>query len=106
MKRIALGTALALLLTVATGSSELNLKPRLVTMDFAGHAVRRAYFMDGDKKFAVTLDNDTEMTPHGEGALFCFKKIPLATVELRRSPIKAGTPINEQTISAYAKAAA
>ena len=42
---------------------------------------------------------------HGNGALFCFTRFPLATVELFRSPMKAGTGFSEENISDYAKAA-
>lgn len=105
MKRTLLTASIALVLSTDPGFSELTLRPRLVTMDFGGTPVRRAYFMDGGKKFAVTLDNETELAPQGDGALFSFKKIPLATVEFRRSPIPAGTPMTEENIAAYAKAA-
>ncbi len=105
MKRHILTASICLLLTVATGSSELNLSPRLVTLDFGGTPVRRAYFMDGEKKFAVSIDNETELIPQGEGALFRFARLPLATVEMRRSPMKAGIPFSPEIIAEYAKAA-
>lgn len=105
MKNPLLLSTTALLLLVAQGSSDLILKPRLVTVDFAGTPVRRAYFEDGKKKFAVTIDNETELSEHGNGALFSFKKIPLATVELRRSPVPPGIPFTEEHIAEYAKAA-
>jgi hypothetical protein len=105
MKKQLLTTSIALLLLAAQGSSGIVLIPRLVTLDFGGVPVRRAYFMDGEKKFAVTMDNETELSPHGDGALFCFTRLPLATVELRRSPIKAGTGFTELNIADYAKVA-
>lgn len=105
MKNPLLATSIALLLLASQGSAELTLTPKIVTLDFAGVPVRRAYFMDGTKKFAVTMDNETELSAHGNGALFCFTRFPLATVELFRSPMKAGTGFSEENISDYAKAA-
>jgi hypothetical protein len=105
MKKTILATSLALLALAAPGRPELSLTPRLVTLDFAGHSVRRAFFMDGTKKFAVTLDSETEMNPQAGGVLFCFTRLPLATVELRRSPVQAGVPFSQENISSYAKAA-
>jgi hypothetical protein len=105
MKRTILTAFLALLLTLSPAFAELSLSPRLVTLDFAGNPVRRAYFMDGNKKFAVSLDNETELVTQGDGALFRFSKLPLATVEMRRSPVKPGTPFTPEVISQYAKVA-
>jgi hypothetical protein len=105
MNKSFLTTSIALLLLAAQATSGLILTPRLITLDLGGRPVRRAYFMDGEKKFAVTMDNETELTPHGDGALFCFTRLPLATVELRRSPIKAGTGFLQENISEYAKVA-
>jgi hypothetical protein len=76
-----------------------------MTLDLGGNAVRRACFMDGDKKFAVTMDNETELSPQGDGAIFRFTRLPLATVELRRSPMKSGLSFSQENISDYAKAA-
>ncbi len=105
MKKPLLTTSIVLLLLAAQGSSGLVLTPRLVTIDFGGVPVRRAYFMDGEKKFAVTMDNETELAPQGDGAIFRFTTIPLATVELRPSPLKPGGAFTEQNIADYTKAA-
>ena len=105
MKKPFLTTSIALLLLAAQAFSGLVLTPRLVTIDYGGTPVRRAYFMDGEKKFAVTMDHETELSARGDGALFCFTKLPLATVELRHSPMKAGSGFSQENISEYAKAA-
>jgi hypothetical protein len=105
MKTFFLRTSLALLALAATASADLSLAPRLVTVNYGAYPVRRAYFMDGDKKFAVTMDSQTELAPRGDGALFTFTKIPLGTMEFRRSPFKPGAGFTEENISTYAKAA-
>ncbi|MGB8167013.1 MAG: hypothetical protein WCF18_05940 [Chthoniobacteraceae bacterium] len=105
MKKILLTASIALLLFAAPGSSGLVLTPRFMTIDFGGVPVRRAYFMDGEKKLAVTMDNETELAAHGDGAIFRFTTIPLATVELRHSPLKPSGGFSEQNIAEYAKAA-
>jgi hypothetical protein len=105
MNKSLLSMPIALLLLGAQASSDLVLTPRLITLDFAGVPVRRAYFMDGEKKFAVTMDNETELAAQGDGALFRFTQLPLATVELHRSPIKAGTGFSEENVAVYARAA-
>lgn len=105
MKTTPLTASIAFLLLASQISASLVLTPQMVTIDFGGVPVRRAYFVDGDRKFAVTMDNETELTSHGGGALFRFSKIPLATVELRRSPIQAGTPFSQANITDYAKTA-
>lgn len=105
MKLSFLHASFALLALAATAAADLNLKPRLVTVSYGSIPVRRAYFMDGDKKFAVTIDNQTELSARGDGAFFAFTSIPLGTVELRHSPIKAGTGFTEENISTYAKTA-
>lgn len=105
MKKTLLTTATALLLFASPATPGLVLTPRLVTLDFGGVPVHRAYFMDGDKKFAVTMDNETELSAHGDGAIFRFSRIPLATVELHPSPLKAGTSFAPENITQYTKAA-
>lgn len=96
---------LALILLSMPALAELSLTPRIMTLDYGGTPVRRAYFMDGTKKFAVTIDNETELSAQGEGAILRFTRIPLATVELRRSPMKAGVGFSQENISEYAKVA-
>lgn len=105
MKTTFLSASIALLLVAAQASAELMLTPRLVTIEYGGVPVQRAYFMDGQKKFAVTIDSETELVSHGEGALFRFSRIPLATVELRRSPMKAGKGFSPENIADYTKLA-
>lgn len=105
MKKSIPGALIALFLLAAQASSDLVLTPRLVTLDYGGVPVKRAYFMDGEKKFAVTMDTTTELSAHGDGAIFRFTRIPLATVELHHSPLKPGGGFNETNITQYAKAA-
>lgn len=105
MKKQILTASIALVLLASTATSGLVLTPRLVTLDFGGVPFRRAYFMDGEKKFAVTMDNETELSAQGDGAIFRFTRIPLATVELHHSPLKAGTGFSEENIALYAKTA-
>lgn len=96
---------LASCVALATATAELSLTPKLVTIDFSGTPVKRAYFMDGEKKFAMTMNNETTLEAKGSGAIFRFSKLPQASVELRRSPLPAGMSFDEAGMVKLAKAA-
>lgn len=75
-----------LLLTLgALSASALDLTPSFVTTLSDGVAIRRPYFSDGDKKYSVTINVETELTPYEDGALFRFIKLSRAEMRLRPS---------------------
>ena len=89
----------ALLASFALG--EVDLKPRFYTVNLGGYTIRRPYFADGDKKFAVTIDSDTEVAEDNGGAVFRFKSIPQASVELRKSPVAAARGFGREILQDY-----
>ena len=85
-----------------TATAELDLKPHYTN---AGGLVRRAYFADGEKKYAVTLDSGTQLSEADNGALFRFTNVPQATMLLRRTPLPKVLPFDAESLPAYTKAA-
>ena len=65
----------------------LDLSPQFITTLEDGMTYRRPYFSDGDKKYTVSLDTETELTACEDGALFRFVKFSRADMRLRPSPL-------------------
>ena len=67
----------------------IDLTPRYIDTFIEGNTFHRLYFSDGAKKFVLSLNRETEVTPDSGGALFHFTKVPDATflvVRSRHSP--------------------
>ena len=67
----------------------IDLTPRFIDTFIDGATFHRLYFTDGVKKFVVSLNRETEVTPEAGGALFRFLKLPDVTflvVRSRHSP--------------------
>lgn len=67
----------------------IDLTPRYIDTFVEGTTLHRLYFSDGEKKFVLSLNRETEVTPDSGGALFRFPKVPDATflvVRSRQSP--------------------
>lgn len=83
----------------------LDFSPRFVTTVSDGVAIRRPYFADGDKKYSVTLNMETELTPFEDGALFRFVKLSHAEMRLRPSPLSVDLKFAPENQEAYEEAA-
>ena len=83
----------------------LDLSPQFVTTISDGVAIRRPYFADGDKKYSVTLNMETELTAFEDGALFRFVKLSHAEMRLRPSPLSVNLTVDQENQESYEKAA-
>ncbi len=83
----------------------IDLTPRYIITHTDGVPVRRPYFAAGDKKFAVTIDAETELREYEGSAIFNFLKFPRAVMRLRASPLQAEVPFDEFNLGRYRKAA-
>ena len=97
---------ISLLLCLSAASvSALDLTPAFILTEADGVSIRRPYFADGDKKYAVTLDSETELTPYEDGALFRFIRFDHAEMRLRPSSFSAEIKFGPETLAAYQEAA-
>ena len=103
--KLAFLTPLAAVICAGTAAA-LDLTPHYVTTQVEGPPVRRPCFVDGDKKFAVTVDSETELTGYDGSAIFNFTKFPRAVMRLGQSPLKPSAVFEGQTLDRYRAAAA
>ncbi|MCE9610732.1 MAG: hypothetical protein K8R23_11110 [Chthoniobacter sp.] len=103
MKQLALCSCLLLGLTA--GAAALDLTPHVVTTLVGDYEVRRVCFLDGEKKYAVTLDGETELTGHSGAAIFNFTKFPRAVMRVTPSPLKPEVGFEGETLDQYRTAA-
>lgn len=95
-------SCILLLVHAISANAQLDLKPHYFK---AGGIVGRAYFADGDKKYAVTLDSETQLSEADGGALFRFTNVPQATMLLRNTPLPKVLPFDAASLPEYLKAA-
>lgn len=96
----------SLLLVFSTFSvSALDLTPGFVTTMSDGVAIRRPYYADGSKKYSVTLNIETELTPYEDGSLFRFIKLNHAEMRLRPSSFSVEIKFEPDTLDRYQEAA-
>ena len=91
-----------LLAHAISANAQLDLRPHYFK---AGGIIGRAYFADGDKKYAVTLDSETQLSEADGGALFRFTNVPQATMLLRNTPLPKVLTFDEASLPEYLKAA-
>lgn len=97
--------SLLILCLSALPAVALDFAPRFVTTISDGIAIRRPYFAHGDKKYSVTLNMETELTPFGDGALFRFVKLSHAEMRLRPSPMSVDVKFEPESLEKYQEAA-
>lgn len=85
-----------------SAKAQIDLRPHYFK---AGGIIGRAYFADGDKKYALTLDSETELSETNDGALFRFTNVPQATMLLRHTPLDKQLPFDTASLIIYLKAA-
>src|SRR5258708_1486581 len=83
----------------------LDLSPQFITTMSDGVAIRRPYFSDGEKKYSVTLNIETELIPYEDGALFRFMKRKQAEMRLRPSAFSVETKFGPDTLERYEQGA-
>jgi hypothetical protein len=100
--KIPIGIIIAL---SALSASALDLSPNYTLVDSDGIVLRHPYFTDGDKKYSLILNSDTELSPYDGGALFKFVKYEHAEMRLRLSPFGVDVKFGPDTMDAYQQAA-
>ena len=93
--------ALLLGLTLSA-KAQLDLRPHTLSED---GLVPRAYFADGKKIYAVTIDSETQLSEAENGTLFRFINVPQATMLVRPSPFANILPFDSKSLPVYLKAA-
>jgi hypothetical protein len=79
----------------------IDLAPKFTVTNVDGVPIRRPYFVDGEKKFAVTTDHETELREYEGSASFGFTKFPRAVMRLRPSPLTADIPFDDLNLPRY-----
>jgi hypothetical protein len=75
---------------ISSACAAVDFTPRFIDIFNEGTTIRRLYFTDGDKRYLLSLNRETEVVPDAGGALFKFAKVPSATflvVRSRHSPV-------------------
>ena len=103
MKRSSL--LLSLLALPLLHASALDLTPRWTDTAIDGVPQRRLYFADGDKKFMLSIDRETEVAARFGGASFKFTKLPDIDLIIVPSRFKPSDPFDEQKLVEYREAA-
>jgi hypothetical protein len=90
-----------LLATLGYRSPAIDLTPRFLTTFNEEVAINRPYFTDSGKKYAITLDGESELVPDEGGALFKFTKFPSAVAKLINSPAQEIAPFDDKSLRDY-----
>ncbi|MDB6175220.1 MAG: hypothetical protein JWL59_4531 [Chthoniobacteraceae bacterium] len=91
--------------TFEAAASAIDLTPRYVTTASDGVRSRHPCFLDGNKKYAVTLDSETELLPGEGAAIFNFTKFRRAVMKLTQSPLKPSLGSDLVDLALYRKTA-
>jgi hypothetical protein len=94
-----------LLFLGAVQASALDLTPRFVTTLSDGVSIRRPFFADGARKYALTLNMETALEPYEDGALFRFVTLREAAMRLRPSPFRVDTRFGPESLNLYRETA-
>ncbi len=94
-----------LLLAGALSATALDLTPTFINTVADGIIIRRPYFADGGKKYSLTLDMETELTPYEDGSLFKFTRFKQGEMRLRPSSFSTETKFGPDTLGQYEEAA-
>jgi hypothetical protein len=94
-----------LLIAGALSASALDLTPTFINTVADGIIIRRPYFSDAGKKFSLTLDMETELTPYEDGSLFRFTKFQHGEMRLRPSSFSPELKFGPDTLGQYEEAA-
>ena len=103
--RHAAWAALGLLWVLGLPVSAVDLTPRYIDTFIDGHASRRLYFADGEKKIGVSLDRETRVEAGAGGVVFRFGKFTDITFLVKPSPMTPDQPFDGIALERYTEAA-
>jgi hypothetical protein len=98
-------TATILFALSALPAFALDLTPQFITTRADGVVITRPYFADGEKKYALTLDTETELLSGEGGPLFRFTKLIQANMRWRLSPFGVEVKFDGEALTAFEQAA-
>ena len=101
----AIAICLVALLLPHWASAGIDLTPRFIDTFVDGATFHRLYFTDGEKKFVVSLNRETEVSPEAGGALFRFPKVPDATFLVVRSRLSPDDKFEGAALDRYRESA-
>lgn len=93
---------LLLALGLPLAASALDLTPRLSSNDMNPVMYRHPYFTEGNTKYAVTVDNQTDIGAEG-GAVFRFRNLNEAVFRMVMSPLTPDIGFADAGLEAYRK---
>lgn len=86
-------------------AGEISWNVRLTQTSADGITVQRVAFSDGEKSYALSIDDETSAEVVGGGSRFTYKGVPSASFVIQPSPISPVSPFNAETIEHYRTAA-
>lgn len=92
-------------LLLACSAKAIDFTPQYMMEYVEGVTIRRAYFADGKKNYAIKVNGDTDLSAANGGAFFQFNKFSGATMTWRMSPLTPGTPFDLAHLPGYTAAA-
>lgn len=103
--RYAAVTVLGLWWSISLPAFAVDLTPRYIDTFIDGHASRRLYFADGEKKIGVSLDGETRVEASAGGVVFRFTKFSDITFLVKPSPMTPDQPFEGIALERYREAA-
>ena len=97
--------ALGLLWVLGLPAPAVDLTPRYIDTFIDGHASRRLYFSDGEKKIGISLDRETRVEGAAGGAVFRFAKFTDMTFLVKPSPMTPDQLFEGIALERYREAA-
>ena len=86
-------------------ASAIDLTPRWIDTSIDGVPRRQLYFADGNKKFMLSIDRETDVAPRFGGADFTFPKLPDIDFIVVPSRFTPDVPFDEARLIEYREAA-
>ena len=96
---------LSLLALPVLHAAALDLTPRWTDTAIDSIPKRQLYFADGEKKFMLSVDRETEVSPRFGGASFRFAKLPDVDFIVLPSKFKPSDAFDETKLMQYREAA-
>lgn len=82
-------------------AAAIDLTPRWLETSFDGIPKRRLYFADGDKKYMLSIDQETEVRAQFGGSTFKFPKFPNIDFIVMPSKFKPADAFDEAKLVEY-----
>lgn len=84
---------------------QISWSPRITTATAEGVELQRVYFSDGQTRYALSLDTESQVEEIPGGARFAYRKVPSATFTIRAAESKLPLPPQPKEIETYRRAA-